>query len=266
MAEFVLNVNKDQIREFLLRDPGMNIYHIGDLDPFFFPRTKWFALSEHNKIEEIVLLYEGDVATTVLAFAGRDASLMAELLERSADHLPEVFYAHFGRGIMDKLKSFRAEEEFGIHLKMLLKRPGMLLQDESENIRRLDENDLQVLQLLYKLHYPGNYFDKRMLETGKYFGYFEGEELAGVAGIHVYSPLTRVAALGNIVVTSDHRGKGLCRKLVSTLCNDLLNTVDVIGLNVFSENAAAIKSYDRCGFDVIGEYEEYFVKQLKIRN
>lgn len=264
MADFILTRNKDQIRDFLLRDPGMNIYHIGDLDPFFFPRTKWFALTEQNKIEEIMLLYEGDVATTVLAFSNLSTSLIAELIESSADHLPDVFYAHFGRGIMNKLKSFRAEETFGTHLKMLLKKPGMLLQDEFENIRRLDENDLQDLLILYKVNYPGNYFDRRMLETGKYFGYFEGNELVGVAGIHVYSPVTRVAALGNIVVANEHRGKGICRKLVSTLCNDLLKTVDVIGLNVFSENVSAIKSYEHCGFEVIGEYEEYLVKKLEI--
>ena len=266
MTEFIFIRNKEQIKHFLLNDAGMNIYQIGDLDPFFFPRTKWFALTENENIEELMLLYKGDVATTVLAFANFDAARTAELLERFAYQLPDVFYAHFGNGIMNKLKSFRAEETFGTHLKMLLKSPGMLLQSECKNIRRLDEDDLQELLMLYKVHYPGNYFDKRMLETGKYFGYFEDSELLGVAGIHVYSPLTGVAALGNIVVANDHRGKGICRKLVSALCNDLLNTVDVIGLNVFSENTSAIKSYERCGFVVIGEYEEYLVKQLKIRN
>lgn len=266
MADCIQVGNKDRIGKFLMKDPGMNIYHIGDLDPFFFPKTKWFALCEDEEIEEIALLYEGDVATTVLAFVNGDTSREIELLERSASQLPQEFYAHFGRGIMEGLKSFRAEEYFGIHLKMLLKGTGSLLYDRSENIRRLGVEDEESLLKLYYEHYPGNYFDKRMLETGKYFGYIERGRLTGVAGIHVYSPLKRVAALGNIVVAGDQRGKGICRELVSVLCNDLLKTVDVIGLNVFSENHAAIRCYERCGFEVIGEYEEYLVKQLKIKN
>jgi RimJ/RimL family protein N-acetyltransferase len=266
MAEFELISDSDKIEKFLMRDPAKKIYLIGDLDPFFFPRTKWFAMSNAHEIEELVMLYEGDVATTLLAFPDGEISNTVGLLENFASHLPQEFYAHFGCGIMENLKSFRAEEYFGIHLKMLLKGTGSLLHDRSENIRRLGVEDEESLLKLYYEHYPGNYFDKRMLETGKYFGYIEKGRLTGVAGIHVYSPLKRVAALGNIVVAGDHRGKGICRELVSVLCNDLLKTVDVIGLNVFSENHAAIRCYERCGFEVIGEYEEYLVKQLRIRN
>ena len=144
---------------------------------------------------------------------------------------------------------------------MLLKEPDKLRNDTEEEIHRLDFDDEQNLLKLYEGHYPANYFDKRMLETGKYFGYFESDVLIGVAGIHVYSPVMKVAALGNIVVAGGQRRKGICRKLVSTLCKDLLKTVDVIGLNVHSENVSAISCYERCGFEVIGEYEEYLIKK-----
>ncbi|MGB3018385.1 MAG: GNAT family N-acetyltransferase [Ignavibacteria bacterium] len=262
MAEYELISNRDKIGKFLLRDPANKIYLIGDLDPFFFPRTKWFAMSHAHEIEELALLYEGDVAITLLAFPDGDVMNAVELLEHFASQLPQEFYAHLGCGIMKKLKSFSAEEDFGTHLKMLLKEPDKLLVDTEEKIHRLGVEDEQSLLKLYEKHYPGNYFDKRMLETGKYFGYFENKELIGVAGIHVYSPVVKVAALGNIVVAGEQRGKGICRKLVSTLCKDLLKTVDVIGLNVHSENLSAITCYERCGFEVIGEYEEFLLKRL----
>jgi ribosomal protein S18 acetylase RimI-like enzyme len=263
MTEFREVNDREKIGKFLMKDPGINIYQIGDLDPFFFPRTKWFAACKGDEIKELALLYEGDVAKTLLAFPNEQVSEAAELVDACASALPDEFYAHFGCGIMQNLKSFVAEKDFGTHLKMLLKEPGALPGNEFENIVRLGaEHEFDLLRL-YKEHYPGNYFDKRMLETGKYFGYFDGARLSAAAGIHVYSPVTKVAALGNIVVDGTQRGKGICRKLVSVLCNDLLKTVDVIGLNVFSENYPAIRCYEKCGFEVIGKYEEFLVKQVK---
>lgn len=263
MSDFELITNRNKISKFLMRDPANKIYLIGDLDPFYFPRTKWFAKINAHEIEELAMLYEGDVATTLLAFPDGDVMNTVGLLENIAPQLPQEFYAHLSCGIMKKLKSFTSSKDFGRHLKMLLKEPDKLRYDTEEEIRRLNFDDEQNLFKLYERHYPGNYFDKRMLETGKYFGYFESDELIGVAGIHVYSPVMKVAALGNIVVAGEQRGKGICRKLVGTLCKDLLKTADIIGLNVHSENHSAISCYKRCGFEVIGEYEEYLIKKIK---
>lgn len=263
MADFELITNRNKISKFLMRDPANKIYLIGDLDPFYFPSTKWFAMSNANEIEGLAMLYEGGIATTLLAFPDGDVMNTVGLMENFAPQLPNEFYAHLSCGIMEKLKSFTSAKDFGRHLKMLLKEPDKLRYDTEEEIRRLDFDDEQNLLKLYEGHYPGNYFDKRMLETGKYFGYFESDELIGVAGIHVYSSVMKVAALGNIVVANGQRGKGICRKLVITLCKDLLKTVDVIGLNVHSENHSAISCYKHCGFEVIGEYEEYLIKKIK---
>ena len=66
------------------------------------------------------------------------------------------------------------------------------------NTRRLGESDIIQIKDLYDRSYPENFFDRRMLGTGKYFGYFEDGKLIAIAGIHVYSEKYRVAALGNI--------------------------------------------------------------------
>ena len=101
-----------------------------------------------------------------------------------------------------------------------------------------------------------------MLETGKYFGYINGGEIRGAAGIHVYSPLYRVAALGNITTDPEFRGQSVCRKVTSALCRDLFETVDLIGLNVDTGNAAAIKCYTNCGFEICGIYEEFMFRKI----
>ena len=98
-----------------------------------------------------------------------------------------------------------------------------------------------------------------MYETGKYFGYFKGEKILGVAGIHVYSSLFRVAALGNITTDPDFRGQSVCKKVTSVLCRDLFETTDIIGLNVHKENVSAISCYKSLGFEINGNFEEFMI-------
>jgi ribosomal protein S18 acetylase RimI-like enzyme len=131
-----------------------------------------------------------------------------------------------------------------------------------ENIRQLTISDITSIAGFFKIAYPGNWFDSRMINTGKYFGYFDAGDLIGIAGIHVYSPEFRIAALGNIATHPDFRGRKIAFKLTSSLCSDLKKTVDVIGLNVKSDNRAAIKCYENIGFEIRSSYDECYVRNV----
>lgn len=258
--KFTSPSNKQILVEFLLKNVSLNLYHIGDLDPFFFPRTEWFCSLTKDRIEEVVLVYKGGAATTVLSFVSNSIEQNAMLLDSVAHDLPDQFYSHLSCGVADNLNRIKVKEFYGTHFKMKLKNELLPSGIESDGIRRLGEADLNDLKRLYKESYPENFFDNRMLETGKYFGSFENDKLTGASGIHVYSPEMKVAALGNIVIGKEYRGKGLCKALVTTLCRDLLKTVDVIGLNVHEKNTSAIKCYERCGFEVVGKYDEFLME------
>ena len=43
--------------------------------------------------------------------------------------------------------------------------------------------DLPAIEKFYLIAYPGNWFDRRMLETEKYFGYYLNNELVGISGV-----------------------------------------------------------------------------------
>jgi predicted GNAT family acetyltransferase len=95
-----------------------------------------------------------------------------------------------------------------------------------------------------------------MLETGHFYGIRRDHTLVSVAGVHVYSPLYKVGVVGNVTTHPDYRGKGLGTAVCARLCQQLLQTAEHIGLNVKADNVAAIASYKRLGFEVVGEYEE----------
>lgn len=252
--------DKSAIIRFLMRNKPMNLYQLGDLDPFFFPKTKWFAAVREDAIKEMAMLYAGDRGRTLLAFADNDSSLLASVIDASAEEMKGESFAHLSCGLAGELKRVRPVSYLGRHLKMTLNSGKLPDEPVREGTKRLGPDDRVKLLEFYEENYPGNYFDERMLSTGKYFGSFENNMLAAVAGIHVYSAEMRVAALGNIAVAKNLRGIGIGRNLVICLCRDLLQTVDTVGLNVESTNQQAIRCYSGCGFSVSGEYDEYVMK------
>ena len=251
--------DKKELLPFLSQNPELFIYLYGDLDDFFWPKTIWYALKSGDQIEALALLYVGMKTPTFLLFQEGDPEPALKLLEEIQSFLPNQFYSHLSEPLQSFFnKDFRIHHP-ALHTKMALAQKAKPVSDI--NIRFLTEEDLSAIYSLYQESYPGNWFDPRMLETGKYLGYWQEDKLAGIAGIHVYSEEYQAAALGNITTHPDHRGKGIARKLTQELCFELQKTVRYIGLNVKADNAAAIKVYERIGFEKIGFYVESLMER-----
>jgi ribosomal protein S18 acetylase RimI-like enzyme len=249
---------KEEIYAYLKRNAPLQIYCIGDLDDFFFPYTTWYGLSDQGLIRSLALLYSAMEVPTLLLFHEGSDTYSSQLLHLLKPLLPTRFYAHLSPGLTEVLGTGNIAEHYGVNYKMTLKKLPPAIHDNG--IRQLTIHDMEAVTEFYSQAYPHNWFDRRMLETEKYFGYFEGNTLGGVAGVHVYSAQYRVAALGNIAVHPDMRGRQTGFRLTSVLCNDLVQTTDTIGLNVRSDNQAAISLYQKAGFEITARYEEcYFV-------
>ena len=248
----------DAIERFARRDIGLHIYELGDLDPAFWPRTRWWGLAgDDGELVALALLYDGGETSTLLALARDDGGAGGELLAAIGDRLPDRVHAHLGPGMVGRLVPAFAVDHHGPHRKMLLGDPAALAGVATEDVVRLGEADLPELLALYRRAYPGNWFDPRMLATGQYFGLHDGGQLRCVAGVHVHSPRHGVAALGNVTTDPDHRGRGLARRTTARLCRSLLDEgVTAIGLNVRADNAAAIRCYQRLGFAIVADYDE----------
>jgi ribosomal protein S18 acetylase RimI-like enzyme len=237
-----------EILAFLKRDPILHLYSIGDLDDFFRPHARYFGFPAQGELESVFLLYSPGGGHHVLLAYGGKAAHLRELSAR----LPSRFYAHASPHLLGELSG----ESHGRFWKMgLSELKGTL---SSREIRPLSELDLNSLLAFYSQNYPGNWFDPRMLSTGQYVGGFEKGALVAVAGIHVYSPKFRVAALGNIAVAEAARGKGWAREVTHFLCA-LFRGIDHVALNVKANNTAAIRAYESIGFVKHAEYEEWSV-------
>lgn len=250
--------NKATIYDFLKLEAEHHIFSIGDLDDFFWPKTIWYSLTEAETIRSIALVYIGMETPTLLLFANGDATYSKHLLNGLKSILPQKFNAHLSPGLIDVFGSENVLKHYGFSHKMVLR--TVIDMPGDKNLRRLTLEDIPAVETLLSVAYPQHWFDPRMILTGKYFGYFDQEQLVGVAGVHVYSEKYRVAALGNIATHPDFRGQRIASKVTSALCHDLKKSIDMIGLNVRDENRSAIKCYLNLGFETIGSYDECLIR------
>lgn len=253
--------DKRTLETFLLKHRALNYYTLGDLDDFFWPHTTWYALKEDDLIQALVLIYTGTDLPVLLAINNDNQAQMLALLEAVRSVLPKRIYAHLSPGLEGPLQADYQLEHHGEHFKMSLVDPTKLKAHETSSVQALTSGDLNDLLTLYEVAYPGNWFDPRMLETKQYFGIrHENGTLISAAGVHVYSTAYKIAAIGNITTHPDHRGQGLGTATTARLCHSLLKTVDSIGLNVLTDNAPAIRSYRKLGFEVLTTYHEYMLE------
>lgn len=273
--------DRSRIEAYLRRDLPIHLYEIGDLDPFFWPSTTWFALENASgEIEALVLRYANPAGVTLLALDRFETAALDELVDCLRPQLPARFHAHFRSGLADRLAEVGSSRSPGQSstdrrwrvearvrsFKMFLAEPRNVSEIPASAIGKTDivrfaGADLDELLAFYAQAYPGNWFDPRMLETGQYFGMRENGRIVAVAGVHVYSPEYRVAALGNIATLGSARGRGLATQVTAALCRSLLETVDAIGLNVHEDNPSAIRCYTRLGFVPVVTYEEVMMAE-----
>ena len=241
----------------LRRDPYLHLYEIGDLDPQLRPYTTWYG-----DADGVVMVYDRGRLPVVLALNAR------RTLERVVSRLPDRFYGHLTPGTAPVLAEAFALELHGRHHKMKLSGDGYrtLVVPSGARARSMDASDLDSIRALLAEAYPANWFDERMLETGRYFGLFDSDSLCAMAGVHVYSPALGVAAVGNVAVPPGRRGLGFGAAVTAEVCRALKNDgIDIVGLNVGATNHAAIQTYRRVGFEFHAEYEEYMAVRSRPR-
>jgi len=250
------------LEDYFRLDPYLHLYELGDLDPVYWTRCDFYTSTQDGLIDATVLAYQASPdETVVLALTSGDEQAAANLLLDLRGVLPPRFYAHLTPGIASRLPTGNVQTPTP-YLKM---RQRVLTADSGLTdfvLRALASKDRHLLDTLYAEAYPDNAFDPRTLEHDVVVGAFDDEGLCAVAGVHVLSEVTRVAALGNITTHARARRRGLATAVTQALCRRLAERVDHVGLNVRRDNDAAIQCYSKLGFEVHAPYVEAWVELL----
>ena len=212
--------DKHDIRAVLHRDPAWCVYALGDLSPHMFGKTQWF-LSGFTPDLTLVL---HDYGTSIL-FA-------------------------MGTGSIREALGHAAVTSVRLMWRMVWKEaaaPGI-----PAAVTRLGAGDLPALVQLYADGEASgespDFFYSSMVTSGVFFGVYEGEQLAAAAGTHLLAREEGAAAIGNIYTRRDRRGRGMGRLVTSAVVGTLAG-IETIGLNVRTDNGAAIHLYESLGFE-----------------
>ena len=248
--------DRHAIAALLRRNAPAHVYELGDLDDFDWPFTRWFGWEDEGVLEQAVLLYTQPSVPVLIAVADEPDRPMAALVDGIRDDLPGHIYVHVTAPLLEVLARRFDVQGAEPHLKLALTGRD-LLEAEAADVEVLREESLEELEQLYEAAYPETWFAPRLLATGRYVGIRRDGRLVSVAGVHVHSPRWRVAALGNVATLPELRGQGLARGACAALCGLLLEDgIETIGLNVHRDNAAALSTYTRLGFEPVAEYTE----------
>lgn len=249
--------DKKVLENFFRKNAALNIYQLGDLDDFYWHQTDFYGYYESEELKSVVMIFKEVNPNVVIALCDiEELQYLNKALEFMSEILPDKIYLHVTPGAEKSLeKKYNLKHE-GLYMKMDLRDKEKIYSVEANDTEQLSIKNKAELSAFYNEAYPGNSYIERMLETGMFYGIREEGKIVSVSGIHVYSPEYKVAALGSITTHSKYRGKGYATKVTACLCKELLKNIEVIGLNVHSENSSAIHCYEKLGFVKIADYLE----------
>jgi ribosomal protein S18 acetylase RimI-like enzyme len=256
---------------FFCTDPGLYAYQLGDLDPFFFPATRWWitrpddvrrgdATTDRVTADDVtsaLLLYTAFETPVIQALTDNDDQ--GDLWRTLLPTLPDRAHVHYLKRHEPILRERYQLRPLGAHQKMRWNRPAASARVGRASdipVRVLTDDDRRQIQELYRAAYPAAYFDERTLGLGRVTGAFAGSRLVAIAACHVYSRQYSVAAIGAVATHPDFRRQGYCSAVTNALVHLLAGDVETIALNVHCDNAAAIRIYESLGFHRHHRYEE----------
>jgi ribosomal protein S18 acetylase RimI-like enzyme len=218
------------------------VYALGDLTPRMFAKCLWFTP------DVTMVLY--DYGTCIL-FAHGNGSIREAL-----DHVSWPVHLQVRRDALEEIKRHAVVTSEKQMLRMAWNRRALPADPRAV---RLSEADAPALVRLYEDGEPTgespDFFYPSMVSDGVFFGIHEGDDLIAAAGTHLVAADEGAAAVGNVYVRRDRRGRGLGR-IVTSAVVAALHGIDTIGLNVRTDNTAAIRIYESLGFSRHCEFYE----------
>jgi ribosomal protein S18 acetylase RimI-like enzyme len=243
--------SKDQIRSLLNLDPRWCVYAIGDLSDRMFAKCQWFT-------PDLTLVLH-DYDTSILFGHGTRS------IREALDHCTFPVHLQVKQDAFDEVARYARVSNVKRMLRMgwegadkttraaegANKNTRAAESADSSDIKRLTDADVEALKRLYadgeSTGESPDFFYDSMVTDGVFAGVYDGDELIAVTGTHLVSRDEGAAALGNVYVRRDRRGKGLSRLTTAAVLDDLRG-IRTIGLNVRADNAVAIRVYESLGF------------------
>ncbi|GAB4530557.1 MAG: hypothetical protein Kow0063_08830 [Anaerolineae bacterium] len=233
-----------EIKGFLQRDRSYATYAIGDLEPGFYERCRWFGAQLAGELHSLVLLFEG-LDPPALFMMGDEigVSLILGTALRPDLAMFTCQDVHLA-ALKTHYHLSEIEQMWRMTLSPLDFRPVSIFGAE-----RLGPGCVNELAHLYA-SVRGNAFTPFQLAQGIFYGVRHQGRLVSAAGTHILARKMGVAAVGNVCTYPEYRGRGFATCCTSAVCTDLLAMGLEVVLNVAQDNLDANHIYKKLGFRI----------------
>ena len=116
-------------------------------------------------------------------------------------------------------------------------------------VRRMRGRDAWKINALYGTEGGPTHYSPDAIERAVYYGIFDGDRLASVAGTHIVAPNQGIAIVGNVFTDAAYRGQGLATRVTSAVTEELIERgCPEVALTVDPLNTPALAAYSRLGY------------------
>jgi len=238
-----LTTDRAAILSFLRKDRLYAAYAIGDLQPPMFERCTWAVATKDGRVRALALHFRGLIppALFLMGVEGGLSTILQHslcptpvLVTCRSEHLPLVQTLY---DLCDTALMWR-----------MVLRPSCF-RPFDRSCTKLCASQAVQLGALYALG-GGDAFTPSQLQHGVFYGIEVDDQIVAVAGTHLVSPEYGVAAVGNVFTHPEYRGRGYASAATSAVVAALRSAgIRDIVLNVSQSNQAAIRIYERLGFE-----------------
>jgi len=241
--------DRSLLRAFLEQDRLRAAYAICDLEMREFKKSKWGIAMQDGRTTAVVLEYGG--ITPQPLFVMGDGEAIAGILREVIR--PRLVYLAADRDLLPEVERVYKVDPGPEMMRMWVNR--QMFEPVHGPALRLSPVDIVDLNRLYGLGFAG-WLPGEAVANGVYYGVRVAGKLVAAAGTHVISPEGKLAAVGNVLTHTNHRGRGFAKVTTSAVTQELLSICDEVVLNVRADNPPAIAAYKALGYREHNRFEE----------
>lgn len=230
------------IRALLAPRIEYTAYAMGQLDPAFFPRTRWFY-ARGTTGSGLVLHSRGGLGDATFVMGDPDAVLAILTIHPGT---AQTFATCQPQHLVALKRIYRLATQ-NTMVRMSIQREGFSPARGVEVIT-LTGLDIRKLNGLYGSEGGPSYYVPEHIDNGVYRGVVRDGRLVAVAGTHVVSRLEGVAVVGNVFTHPSYRGHGFAAAATSAVTEALLEFCEHVVLTVDPGNLPAVTAYSRLGY------------------
>lgn len=230
------------------------IYQFSNLETDQWNQVICYGLFHGEELKEIAMISMNYGIPVLLAAGFDNEKYSTQLLRKIKKFLPPKFYAHMDKSTVEEVFAGDKINKLEEYMNMGLEDFYMLNKEQYNDAIRIGFNNIREIKRLLSAGNPEAWLDEDLVKLNENFGLYLDGNLISFAGIHAFSRQNDVAAIAHVTTHPDYRNRGFGRQVVAGLANSLKGKIRFIGLNVKTDNLAAIKCYENLGFEEFGRF------------